>query len=254
MKVTVLGCGTSSGVPRIGNDWGACDPKEPKNRRRRVSVLFQAGGHDVLVDTAPDFREQMLDARLRKLDAVFYSHAHSDHAHGIDDLRQFFHLMRAPVDCYATAATWADLKPRFSYVFEGGDGYPPSARDHVLNGPVKVGPMTVVPFEQIHGPIRSTGYRVEAGGKSACYSTDLNDLTLSADKAVNRCDLWIVDCLRRKPHPTHSHLERTLSWIERLKPLRAILTHMDNTMDYKSLFRELPRGVEPGYDMMSVEL
>jgi phosphoribosyl 1,2-cyclic phosphate phosphodiesterase len=254
VKVTVLGSGTSSGVPRIGNDWGACDPSNPKNRRRRVSLLVEAQEHTVLIDTSPDLREQLLSAEVRRIDGVFYSHDHADHTHGIDDLRQVFHLMRRPVDCYARAETWDILKGRFNYVFEGGSGYPPSCVAHELPDRVKVGPMVVTPFEQIHGSIRSTGYRVDCQGRSVAYSTDISDLTLSADQAVQGVDLWVVDALRRKPHPTHSHLERTLSWIERLRPRRAILTHMDNTMDYAELAKSLPQGVEPGYDMLTVEL
>jgi len=254
MKVTVLGSGTSSGVPRIGGDWGACDPNEPKNRRRRVSVLVEAGAHVILIDTSPDLREQLLDAKVTRLDAVLYSHDHADHTHGLDDLRQVFHLMRHPVDCYATPATWKVLKARFGYAFNGGQGYPPSCAAHDLPEKFAVGPMTVTPFEQVHGPIRSTGFRIDHAGHSMAYSTDISDLTLSADTAVKGVDLWIVDALRRKPHPTHTHLERTLSWIARLRPRRAILTHMDNTMDYASLSKSLPAGVEPGYDMLTVDL
>ena len=254
MKVTVLGCGTSSGVPRVGNDWGACDSSEPKNRRRRVSVLVEAGEHVILIDTSPDLREQLLSANVTRIDAVLYSHDHADHSHGLDDLRQVFHLMRRAVDCYATPATWKVLKARFGYAFDGGQGYPPSCTAHDLPDKLVVGPMTVTSFEQIHGPIRSTGFRIDHAGHSMAYSTDISDLTLSADTAVKGVDLWIVDALRRKPHPTHSHLERTLSWISRLRPRRAILTHMDNTMDYASLAKSLPAGVEPGYDMLAVEL
>jgi phosphoribosyl 1,2-cyclic phosphate phosphodiesterase len=254
VKVTVLGCGTSSGVPRIGNDWGLCDPAEPKNRRRRVSVLVEADGHVILIDTSPDLREQLLDANVTRLDAVLYSHDHADHSHGLDDLRQVFHLMKRQIDCYATPGTWAVLKTRFGYAFEGGQGYPPSCSAHVLPPRLAVGPMTVTPFEQIHGPIRSTGFRIDHNGRSMAYSTDISDLTLSADNAVKGVDLWIVDALRRKPHPTHTHLDRTLSWISKLRPRRAILTHMDNTMDYATLARTLPAGVEPGYDMLTVEL
>lgn len=254
MKVTVLGSGTSSGVPRIGNDWGACDPNEPKNRRRRVSVMVEAEGHVIIMDTSPDLREQLLSANVSRIDAVLYTHDHADHAHGIDDLRQIFHIMRKPVDCYATADTWRVLKARFDYIFSGGLGYPPSCVAHELGAKFTVGPMTVTPFEQVHGPIRSTGFRVDHAGHSMAYSTDISDLTLSADNAIKGVDLWIVDALRRKPHPTHSHLDRTLSWIARLRPRRAILTHMDNSMDYATLAKSMPPGVEPGYDMLTVEL
>lgn len=250
----MLGSGTSSGVPRIGNDWGDCDPAEPKNRRRRVSVLVEAGGAALVIDTGPDFREQMLSADVQRLDAVLYTHSHADHTHGVDDLRQLFHLMGGPVDCYATQGTWDHFQPRFDYVFEGREGYPPSARAHVIDGALNVGPMRVAAYPQIHGPITSWGFRIEADGKVFCYSTDLNEITPELEAAVTKCDLWIVDALRRRPHPTHSHLERTLDWIARLKPSEAILTHMDNSMDYTNLCDELPKGVVPGYDMLTREL
>ncbi len=250
----MLGCGTSSGVPRIGNDWGDCDPHEPKNRRQRVSVLVEAGDAALVIDTGPDFREQMLAADVRRLDAVLYTHSHADHTHGVDDLRQLFHLMGGPVDCYATQGTWDHFRPRFDYVFEGREGYPPSARAHVIDGPLAVGPMRVTAYPQVHGPITSWGFRIEADRKIFCYSTDLNDVTPELETAVRDCDLWIVDALRRRPHPTHSHLERTLEWVARLRPREAILTHMDNSMDYRTLDDELPEGVTPGYDMLIREL
>ncbi len=254
MKVTILGSGTSSGVPRIGNNWGDCDPKEPKNRRRRVSLLVEAEDHVILIDTSPDLREQLLSAEVTRLDAVLYTHDHADHTHGLDDLRQVFHIMRRPVDCYATPGTWSVLKRRFGYAFTDSDGYPASCRAHEIAKPFAVGPMTITPFEQIHGPIKSTGYRIDHKGRSVAYSTDISDLTLSADNAVKGVDLWVVDALRRKPHPTHSHLDRTLSWISKLRPRRAILTHMDSSMDYATLAKSLPQGVEPGYDMLTVEI
>lgn len=250
----MLGSGTSSGVPRIGNDWGLCDPAEPKNRRRRVSILVEHDGVRVLVDTGPDFREQMLSACIDRLDAVLFTHDHADHTHGIDDLRQVFHAMRRPVDCYAHPATWRVLKRRFDYVFEGNDGYPPTCMAHEMPERLKLGGLSISWFPQIHGNIKSAGYRFEAGGRSVAYSTDLNDLPSEAEPALKGLDLWIVDALRRYPHPSHTHLERTLDWIERFRPDRAVLTHMDQSMDYATLLSELPAGVEPGYDMLVVEL
>lgn len=250
----MLGSGTSSGVPRIGNDWGACDPAEPRNRRRRVSILVQHAGANILVDTSPDFREQMLAAGVDRLDAVLFTHDHADHTHGIDDLRQVFHAMRRPVDCYAHPATWQRLRSRFDYVFEGRDGYPPTCVAHDMPDRLVVGEVAVSWFRQIHGDIGSSGYRFEAGAAAAAYSTDVSDLPEDAAAALQGLDLWIVDALRRAPHPTHAHLERTLGWIDRFRPNRAVLTHMDQSMDYATVRAELPDGVEPGYDMLAIDL
>jgi phosphoribosyl 1,2-cyclic phosphate phosphodiesterase len=239
MRVTMLGSGTSGGVPRIGNNWGACDPAEPKNRRRRVSVMVEHEGVRLLVDTGPDFREQMLSANVDRLDAILFTHDHADHTHGIDDVRQIFHATGRPVDCYAHPATWQRLRFRFDYVFEGRGGYPPTCIAHELPERLEFGPLSVTWFPQIHGEIKSAGFRFEAA---------------EADQALQGLDLWIVDALRRHPHPTHSHLERTLGWIDRYRPKRAVLTHMDQSMDYATLLGELPAGVEPGYDMLVMEL
>lgn len=250
----MLGSGTSSGVPRIGNNWGACDPAEPKNRRRRVSVMVEHDDLRLLVDTSPDFREQMLSANVDRLDAILFTHDHADHTHGIDDVRQVFHAMGRPVDCYAHPATWARLRTRFDYVFEGRDGYPPTCMPHELPDRLEFGALSVTWFPQIHGDIKSAGFRFEAAGRSFAYSTDVSELPAEADTALQGLDLWIVDALRRYPHPTHAHLERTLGWVERYRPRRAVLTHMDQSMDYATLVAELPDGVEPGYDMLVVEL
>lgn len=255
----MLGSGTSSGVPRLGGpdgagDWGLCDPNNPKNRRRRVSALIEQAGVTILIDAGPDLREQLLSARVRHLDAVFLTHDHADHAHGIDDLRQIFHAMGTPVACYASGATWAVLKHRFNYVFEGSEFYPPTCIAHTLKGSVQVGELTVTPFEQNHGNIDSTGYRVATDGKAMAYSTDVKALDARADTGLVGLDLWIVDALRRNPHPTHSHLAQTLGWIAQYRPARAVLTHMDLSMDYQTLCAELPAGVEPGYDGLQINL
>lgn len=259
MKVTVLGCGTSSGVPRIGGndgagDWGECDPGDPRNRRRRVSVLVEHRGTTLLVDTGPDLREQLLSARVNRLDGVFITHDHADHAHGIDDLRQVFHAMGTPVPVHASAMTFAVLKRRFDYVFEGTSFYPATCTAHELNGPIVIGGVTVTPFAQNHGNIDSTGLRFDADGRAFAYSTDVKALDARADSALAGLDLWIVDALRRTPHPTHSHLAQTLDWIAARRPARAVLTHMDQSMDYRTLAAELPAGVEPGYDGLVIDL
>lgn len=254
MKVTVLGCGTSSGVPRIGGDWGACDPGNPRNRRRRVSILVEHDDTAIVIDTGPDFRAQMLDAGVKRLDAVLLTHDHADHSHGIDDLRQFYHLSGAPVPCFASAATWAVLKARFAYIFAGTAHYPPTAIARPLPPRLTIGGLTITPFDQDHGAVVSTGFRIDAGGASMAYSTDVKALPLAAHPALKGLDLWIVDALRERPHPTHSHLSQTLAWIAMFRPAHAVLTHMDQSLDYAMLTATLPAGVEPGYDGLVVTL
>ncbi len=254
VKVRILGCGTSAGVPRIGNDWGACDPNEPKNRRRRVSILVSHGETRILVDTTPDMREQLLDAGVGTVSAVIWTHEHADHAHGLDDLRQLFHNSGEPVRAYGSTRTLSSLSGRFDYVFEGKGGYPATVRATELPETLRLGRIDITSVEQPHGAITSTGLVFTCNGKKAAYSTDFNDLTDEMAMLYEGIDLWIVDALRTRPHPTHNHLDRTLAFIERLKPRRAILTHMDNSMDYRSLLRQLPPHVEPGYDGMEIEL
>lgn len=254
MKLRVLGCGTSSGVPRIGNDWGHCDPSERKNRRRRVSILIEEADTRILVDTSPDLREQLLDANVSDLDAVIWTHDHADHCHGIDDLRQLFHARGAPVTGYARADTLDTLRSRFAYAFEGKNGYPPVVEAALLPDAFDVGAVDVRVVDQPHGSITSAGLRFQAGGKSVGYSTDFNGLTAEMADLFKGVDVWIVDALRRRPHPTHPHLQQALEWIDAVQPGRAILTHMDNSMDYAELVAVLPGGIEPGYDGLEVEL
>lgn len=254
MKVTILGCGTSSGVPRIGPDWGACDASDPRNRRRRASVLVEHGGTTVVIDTGPDFRMQMLDAGVARLDAVLLTHDHADHCHGIDDLRQFFHLTGTPVPCFASAATWAVLEPRFGYIFAGTKFYPATAAAHVMPPVLTLGGLTITPFDQLHGDVVSLGFRFDADGRAFAYSTDVKALPSSVHPALEGLDLWVVDALREKPHPTHSHLAQTLDWIAAFRPARAVLTHMDQSLDYRMLASRLPAGVEPGHDGLTITL
>ncbi len=251
MKVRILGCGTSGGVPRIGNRWGDCDPANPKNRRSRVSLLVEEGEHRLLIDTSPDLRAQLLDANVQDIDAVFWTHDHADHTHGLDDLRGLMHLRDGrPIPCYSDAATLVSLRKRFAYVFHGSGDYRPSAQARPLEGPVQVGPMTVIPFEQEHGPLTSLGFRIGA----MAYSTDVTGFPPESEPVLHGLDLWVVDCLRPDPHPTHAHLDLTLEWIAHYKPKRAILTHMDISMDYAALRSILPDGVEPAFDGMDVIL
>ena len=254
MKLTILGCGTSFGVPRIGNDWGSCDPAEPRNRRRRVSILVEHDGTRILVDTSPDLREQLLAAGVGEVEAVIWTHDHADHCHGIDDLRGMFHSRGGAIAGYARGATLASLRARFGYVFEGKNGYPAIVEGGLLPDALTIGGIEVRVTDQPHGSITSAGLLFEAGGKSAAYSTDCNALTPAMLALFHGTDLWVVDALRRRPHPTHPHLAQALEWVGAVRPGRAILTHMDNSMDYRALCAELPAGVEPGYDGLEVYL
>jgi len=254
MKVRILGCGTSSGVPRIGNDWGDCDPAEPRNRRRRVSILVEHEGTRILVDTGPDLREQLLDADVGDIDAVIWTHDHADHCHGIDDLRQLFHARRAAMPGYARPATLGTLRTRFAYAFEGHGGYPPVVEGRLLPDDITLGSIRIRTVDQPHGSITAAGLRFDGEGKSIGYATDFNVLTPDMAALYQGVDVWIVDALRHRPHPTHPHLAQTLDWIAAVQPGRAILTHMDQSMDYRALLATLPRGVEPGYDGLEAQL
>ena len=262
LKVTVLGCGSSPGVPRIGNDWGACDPKEPRNRRLRCSILIErvenGGTTRVLVDTGPDIRAQLLAADVNFLDAVVYTHGHADHTHGIDDLRAFWQNTHRLVDVYADAPTMERLEQAFGYCFAtaAGSSYPPILKHHPIAAgrPLTIdgagGALTIMPFRQIHGDIDTLGLRVGGFG----YSCDVSDLPKESLPTLAGLDVWIVDALRYKPHPSHFSVSEALGWIERVAPRRAILTHMHTDLDYATLAREVPQGVEPAYDGMQVEL
>ena len=258
MRVTILGCGGSGGVPYAdgtpGGDWGACDPGNPKNRRRRVSILVEQGATCLLVDTSPDLREQLLDAKVTRLDAVLFTHAHADHCHGLDDLRPLTNRRRTQIDAYMDRATQDSLTARFAYAFvsscEPGSLYPPLFNDQVIDGPLSLGGIEITAFVQGHGDGTSLGYRFGP----VAYSTDVVSLDEAAFAALAGVQLWIVDCLRERPHPTHSHLAQTLDWIGRVGPARALLTHMNHQIDYEELKSRCPPGVEPAYDGMVVEV
>ena len=254
MKVTVLGCGTSSGVPRIGGDWGACDPADPRNRRSRAALLVQSPTSTILVDTGPDMRNQLLAAGVGAVDAVIWTHEHADHSHGIDDLRQLFHVRGEPVVGYARPETLALLRDRFTYVFTGRYGYPATAEGRLLADETMIGDIAVKVTDMPHGEITSAGLRFEHGGRTAGYATDFSTITPEMERLFTGLDLWVADALRHAPHPTHPHLALTLAAVARLKPGRAVLTHMDHSMDYATLAAELPAGVEPGYDGLEVTL
>lgn len=254
MKVRILGSGTSSGVPRIGNDWGLCDPSEPRNRRTRAAILVETARARVLVDTGPDMREQLLAAGVATLDAVVWTHDHADHCHGIDDLRQVYYAMRHPVRGLARPALCETLRARFGYVFDGHDGYPPTVELQEMPDAIAIDDLSIRVVDQPHGPFTSLGLRFESAGGAIGYATDLSAMTDDMAMLYAGLDVWIVDALRRRPHPSHPDLATVLGWVERLRPSRTVLVHMDQTMDYATLRAELPAGVEPGFDGLEVTL
>ena len=261
MLVTILGCGSSGGVPRPALGWGDCNPDNPKNRRRRTSLLVErrskTGVTRALVDTSPDLREQLLDAKVDWLDAVLYSHEHADHCHGIDDLRCLYIHRRRRVPVYLDPRTLKVMLARFGYCFESppGSDYPPIVHAFPLTAGQSLtidgegGPINVLPLLQDHGDIQSLGFRV---GPLA-YSCDLKDLPPESALALAGLDVWIVDALRYKPHPSHFCVEESLAWIARLNPKRAILTNLHSDLDYDGLKRNLPANVEPAYDGLQIE-
>ena len=263
-RLTLLGTGSSGGVPRVGNDWGVCDPSEPKNRRMRCSALLDQWDSDdparltrILIDTAPDFREQALRHDIQHLDAILFSHDHADQTHGIDDVRALALRRRQQIPAYVDAPTRASLFPKFRYCFEGLGGYPPIVAlqpDMIDFQPISLpgpgGAIEVVPLPQKHGRIKSLGFR--CGGFAYCNDVDgLSENTLSA---LSGLDLLVIDALRYKPHPSHAHVARALDWISQLAPKRAVLTNLHVDLDYQTLCRELPETVEPAFDGWALTL
>lgn len=263
LRLTILGCGSSPGTPRINGDWGKCDPADPKNRRTRAAALVErisekGGVTSVVIDTGPDFREQMLMAGVRHIDGVIYTHPHADHIHGIDDLRSYWLERRQLIDIHADAPTLLRLRQAFGYCFEKplGSSYPPIIRAHEINhsDPVVVegegGALAFEPLPQIHGDIVSLGFRV---GPIA-YCPDVSDFPSQTEARLQGLDCLVIDALQYRTHPSHLSLGQALDWIERLKPKRAILTHMHVPLDYATVMAETPAHVEPGYDGMTVEI
>lgn len=263
LRFTILGCGSSMGVPRVALGWGDCDPNEPRNRRRRCALLVEqfltpTDVTRVLVDCGPDIREQLIDARVDWVDAVLVTHAHADHTHGVDDLRPMFIGRRRRVDMYMDEPTSIAMHARFGYCFRtpAGSDYPPILTEHRLvpgravtvNG--QGGPVEVLPVLQDHGDIVSLGFRFG----NVAYSTDMKRLPPESLAAMEGLDIWIVDALRKAPHPSHLTLDESLQWIERMKPKRAILTDMHTDLDYQTLRRTLPAGIEPAFDGMQFEV
>ena len=249
MKLLMLGSGTSTGVPRIGNDWGECDPAEPRNRRSRVSIIVENdAGQRILVDTSTDLRAQLLANDIDKVDAVFWTHDHADHCHGIDDLRVMRYDRSNPLPGFASKVTCERLRRRFDYVFEGQFGYPTLMHLKNVDDVQLVAGFSFDFVEMPHGPVTSTGFRFEADGKSIVYATDFSEITPQMVKCFKGADILVVDCLRRRPHPTHANLDMALDLARKAKVRRAVLTHMDKSMDYRSLCAEVPKDVTVGYD------
>lgn len=255
MKLIVLGSGTSTGVPRIGNDWGECDPNEPKNRRTRVSIVVEsAAGSRILVDTSTDLRSQLLAADIEAVDAVVWTHDHADHCHGIDDLRPMRFGRNAAIPGFASEYTVRRLKQRFGYVFAGQYGYPTIVDLQPL-GTVKIAAgFAIDSCEMPHGPISSTGFRFEADSKSVGYATDFNDISDEMLELFEGVDVLVTDCLRRESHPTHASLQMALDFGERTGAGLTVLTHLDKSMDYATLSAETPDNVLVGYDGMEIDL
>ena len=262
LTLTILGCGSSAGVPRPALGWGKCDPNNPRNRRRRCSLLVErTSGHGttrIVIDTSPDLREQLIDANVDHIDAVFLTHEHADQTHGIDDLRPVVLHMRRRIPVYLNQSTAKDVMHRFSYCFVSppGSDYPPILTQHAIEGggsqtiEGKGGAVTLTAFELKHGNIPALGYRIG----DAAYTPDVSDIPQESWRALEDLDLWIIDGLRYAPHPSHFSVADALSWIERFKPRHAVITNLHSDLDYEVLRQSLPAGVEPAYDGMRLKV
>lgn len=258
MKVVILGSGTSTGVPRLGGefgaDWGLCDPNEPKNRRSRVSILLESdAGNRILVDTPTDLRAQLLANDIHRIDAVFWTHDHADHCHGIDDMRPLRYGRAGPIPGFAASETVRRLRQRFGYVFAGQFGYPTLVSLDNLDTLRLCEGFRVDHAQMPHGPAESTAFRFDCDGKSVCYATDFSEITKGMIDLCYGADLLVVDCLRREPHPTHAHLGMALELASVCRVGQAVLTHLDKSMDYATLSAEVPDNVLVGYDGMVIE-
>ncbi|QYX55936.1 MBL fold metallo-hydrolase [Roseovarius sp. SCSIO 43702] len=255
-RFTILGCGSSGGVPRLGGHWGDCDPANPRNTRRRCSLLIEQEGERgttrVLIDTSPDLRAQLLDAGVGVLDAVVYTHSHADHVHGLDDLRVVVFNRRERLPVWADGDTQNALLGRFAYAFiqPASSPYPPILDMHTINGDITIsgagGDVVLTPFEVNHGSMEALGFRVG----DLAYLPDVAEIPETSWPVLEGLDIWILDALRRTPHPTHAHLERSLEWMHRARPRQGVLTNMHIDMDYDTLVAELPDWITPAHDGM----
>jgi len=249
MKLIMLGSGTSTGVPRIGDDWGDCDPKEPKNRRSRVSIIVESkDGKRLLVDTSTDLRQQFLSNKIDKIDGVFWTHDHADHCHGIDDLRVLRFDRKAPIPGYGSDETVRRLRMRFDYIFAGQHGYPTICSIETLDRVRLCAGFGVEWCQMPHGPTQSTAFRFDTDGKSIVYATDFSDITDEMVDMMSGADILVSDCLKRRKHPTHANLEMAIELGKRTKAKLTVLSHLDKTMDYAGLSGEVPANVIVGYD------
>lgn len=254
MKVRILGCGTSTGVPKIGNNWGECDPDEPRNRRLRSSIMLDSAGESMLIDCGPDLRQQLLEGGIGRIDALIVTHDHADHVHGIDDLRPLAAALRKAVPLYARKNDLERIKMRFEYAFTTAGIYPPVVTGVVLERELRWGDATLRFVDQPHGGITSLGMRIEEGDRSAVYSIDFHELTEEMANLYQGADVWICDCLMRRSHPTHAHLDAVLGWASDLNVGQLYLTHMGNGLDYATLVSELPDWAAPAHDGLEISL
>lgn len=254
MRVRILGSGTSSGVPRIGNDWGDCDPNDPRNRRTRSSILIESDGEHLLIDCGPDLREQLLSADTARLDRVIVTHDHADHCHGIDELRVVSQIIGRPVPLHVRDKTLRRLQKHFGYIFEGTALYPAVVEAIPIEGEMMMGGAALRFVDQPHGGITSLGIRAEEGAQSLGYAIDFHEFTPDMQTLYDKVHLWICDCLRRTAHPTHAHLEAVLGWAREMNVGQLLLTHLDKSMDYATLVVELPDWAAPAYDGLEIEL
>ena len=256
LSITILGCGSSSGVPTVGNNWGKCNPKNKKNYRLRSSILVEHKNTVILVDATPDLRQQLINEKVKKIDGVLITHSHADHIHGVDDFRFLNIVMNKYINLYTNTETLEQIKKKFGYIFEklhpdaNGFFYKPCLRPFIIKGKFNINELSIEPFDQDHGFGKTLGFRIN----NFAYSSDVVELSEEAFKKLNNLDLWIVDCLRVRPHKTHAHLEKTLKWIDRVKPRKAVITHMNNETDYDEISKLLPNNCFAAYDGMKIKI
>lgn len=264
IRAVILGCGSSGGVPRLGNRWGQCNPANPRNRRRRCSLLLEREGMQgttrVLIDTGPDLVPQLLDAGVGELHGVVYTHAHADHIHGIDDLRQIVFNMDERIEVHADAATASALRHRFDYIFETppGSSYPPICRMNLIDGPLRIdgpgGVIELIPFEVDHGDMQALGFRIPASQGGLVYLPDVKDIPDAVWPVIDGAEIFVCDGLRRKPHPSHAHLDLALEWIAKSGCKRGVITNMHIDLDYDDVMAETPDNVIPAHDGLVLTL